>query len=93
MLSSDKIQNVREFILLTWNQYSLGRAGVKLRHAKGKIADIAVYACALLSAHIDTHGTKGKKGMVSRISKQANEQCTLTWMQTIIQMLLMPFYK
>ncbi len=46
--------------------YSLGRVDarvdVTLRHAKGKIAENTVYACALLSAHTDTHGTKGKKG-------------------------------
>ncbi len=42
--------------------YSLGRADVKLRHAKGKSAENTVYARALLSAHVDTHGTKGKRG-------------------------------
>ncbi len=52
--------------------YSLGWADVILRHAKGKIADNRVYACALLSAHTDTHGTKGKKGTISRMSDQAN---------------------
>ncbi len=56
---------------MTW--YSLGRADVTLRHAKGKIAENTVYACALLSAHGDTHGTKGKKGMISRMSDQAND--------------------
>ncbi len=53
-------------------EYSLGRADVKLRHAKGKIAENTVYACALLSVHADTHGTKGKKGTISRMSDQAN---------------------
>ncbi len=43
---------------------------------RGKIAENTVYACALLSAHTDTHGTKGKKGMISRMSDQANiTQC------------------
>ncbi len=39
---------------------------------RGKIAENTVYACALLSAHTDTHGTKGKKGTISRMSDQAN---------------------
>ncbi len=51
---------------------SLGRADVTLRHAKGKIAENTVYACALPSADGDTHGTKGKKEMISRMSDQAN---------------------
>ena len=54
--------------------HSLGRADVTLRHAEGKITENTVYACALLSAHGDTHGTKGKKGMISRMYDQAN--CT-----------------
>ena len=54
------------------SMHSLGRADVTLRHAKGKIAGNRVYACALPSAHGDTHGTKGKKGMISRMSDQAN---------------------
>ncbi len=49
-------------------EHSLGRADVRLRHARGKTAENAVYACALLSAHTDTHGTKGKKGTISRMS-------------------------
>ena len=52
--------------------HSLGRADVKIRHAKGKIAENIVYACALLSVHTDTHGMKGKKGTISRMSDQAN---------------------
>ncbi len=39
---------------------------------RGKIAENTVYACALLSAHTDTHGTKGEKGTISRMSDQAN---------------------
>ncbi len=39
---------------------------------RGKIAENTMYACALLSAHTDTHGTKGKKGTISRMSDQAN---------------------
>ena len=57
---------------LQWTMNSLGRADVKLRHTKGKITENTVYACALLSAHADTHGTKGKKGTISRMSDQAN---------------------
>ena len=49
--------------------YSLGRADIKLQHAKGEIAENTVYACALLSAHI---ATKGKKGKISWMSDQAN---------------------
>ncbi len=41
---------------------------------KGKMAENTVYACALLSAQADTHGTKGKKGTISRMSDQANAQ-------------------
>ena len=52
--------------------HSLGRADVTLRHAKGKIAENTVYVCSLLSAHADTHGTKGEKGTISRMSDQAN---------------------
>ena len=52
---------------------SLGRADVKLRHAKGKIAENIVYVCALLSAQGDTHGTKRKKGTISRMSNQVND--------------------
>ena len=52
--------------------HSLGRADVKLRDAKGKIAENTVYACALLSAHADAQGTKGKKRMIFRMSDQAN---------------------
>ncbi len=44
--------------------HSLGRVDVKLRQAKGKIAENTVYACVLLSAHAGTHGTKGKKGTI-----------------------------
>ena len=54
------------------NVDSLGRADVTLCHAKGKIAENTVYACALLSAQADTHVTKGKKGTISRMSDQAN---------------------
>ena len=39
---------------------------------RGKIAENTVYACALLSTHTNTHGTKGKKGTISRMSDQAN---------------------
>ncbi len=39
---------------------------------RGKIAKNTVYACALLSAQADTHSTKGKKGMISRMSDQVN---------------------
>ena len=42
------------------HMHSLGRADVTLRHARGKISENTVYACALLSGHADTHGTKGK---------------------------------
>ena len=52
---------------------SLGRADVISLHAKGKIAENRVYACALLSAHTDTHSTKGGKGTISRMSDQAND--------------------
>ena len=61
--------------------HSLGRADVKLRHAKGKTAENTMYACAcaLLSAHADNDmhtataraRSKGKKGMISRMSDQA----------------------
>ena len=54
------------------SHHSLGRANVTLRHTKGKIAENTMYACALLSAHADTQGTKGKKGAISRMSDQAN---------------------
>ena len=57
---------------LLYIQHSLGRTDVTLRHVKGKITENTVYACALLSAHADTHGTKGKKGTISRMSDQAN---------------------
>ncbi len=46
------------------------RADVKLRHAKGKIAENTVYACALLSPYADTQRCQGKKGMISRMSDQ-----------------------
>ena len=42
-------------------QDSLGRADVTLRHAKGKIAENTVYACALPSAHVYARH-KGEKG-------------------------------
>ncbi len=55
--------------------HSLGQADVTLRHVKGKTAENTAYACALPSAHGDTHGTKGKKGMIYRMSAdQANAQ-------------------
>ena len=53
------------------SKYSLGRDDVTLP-AKGKIAENTVYACVLLSAHTNTHDTKGKKGTISRLSDQAN---------------------
>ncbi len=58
--------------LIVFQPHSLDRADVKLRHAKGKIAENTVYVCALLSAHADTHGTKGQKGTISQMSDQAN---------------------
>ena len=64
--------NLVYFDNLTYGRYSLGRAAITLRHAKGKIAENTVYACALLSAQADTHGTKGKKGTISQMSDQAN---------------------
>ena len=45
---------------------------------RGKIAENTVYVCALLSAHTDTQGTKGKKGTISRMSDQANDTVSLT---------------
>ncbi len=48
--------------------YSLGRADVKLRHTKEKIAENTVYTRALLSAHAD----KGEKGTISQMSDQVN---------------------
>ncbi len=70
MKDSQNDRKQKKFI--PFSSYSLGRADVTLRHAKGKIAENTVYACALLSAHGDTHGTKGKKGMISRMFDQAN---------------------
>ena len=45
---------------------------LNLCNAKEKIDENAVYACALLSVHTDTHGTKGKRGMISWMSDPAN---------------------
>ena len=58
--------------ILIEEQHSLGGADIKLRHAKGKIAENTVYTCALLIAHAVTHGTKGEKESISRMSDQAN---------------------
>ena len=71
ILKSNRHQNCPLVQNLLQNYYSLGRANVTLRHAKEKIAENTVYACVLLSAHADTHGTKGKKGTICRMSDQA----------------------
>ena len=71
--NSEKLSNSRiDKIRYGGGLYSLGQADVILRHAKGKIMENRVHACALLSTHTDTHGTKGKKGTISRMSNQAN---------------------
>ncbi len=65
----DQLYNLRSLA----SPDSLGWADVKLHHAKGKIVENTVCACALLSALTDTHGTKGEKGTISRMSDQAND--------------------
>ncbi len=73
---------------LLYSQHSLGWTDVTLRHAMGKIAENTVYACALLSAHVDTHGTKGKKGTISRMSDQANAKIDKFINESFFQYLL-----
>ncbi len=75
-LERQKLHRVRRKFI-----HSLVWADVTLRHAKGKNAENTVYACALLSTHVDTNGTKGEKGAVSRMSDQANVNITQQTLQ------------
>ncbi len=63
-----------EIMLLLAHIISIHLVGLTSHYVtqRGKIAENTVYACALLSAHNDTHGTKGKKWTISRMSDQAN---------------------